>query len=308
MATTRKIFMTGATGLVGRGLLARLGGDKRSGGRDMPAVVALSRNVSAFPEPGVRFVMGRLSEPQTWAGSLEGVTEFVHMAALTGKASAAEYERVNVEATRIAIEQCKLAGVRRFLFVSTIAVNYPDIARYPYAQSKVRAETLVRASGLEWTIVRPTIVLGRRAKQWHKFEGLAGLPLVPMFGDGKIRIQPIHVDDLGACLASWFDDPSLAGETLELGGPEVIEFGAMLSRIHRRKKGTDARFLRIPLKLSMSVAWALEGPLLPVLPVTAGQLHAFRYDSTAQPNRLFERHAQAMKNVDAMLDDLMKYA
>ena len=74
------------------------------------------------------------------------------------------------------------------------------------------------------------------------------------------------------------------------------------------KAGRPARFARIPLGASMAMLSALEKPLLPLLPVTAGQLHAFRYDSTAKPNRLLERHAKAMKGVDAMLDELLKYA
>lgn len=308
MSSERKIFVTGATGLVGRGFLARLGGDKRSAGKSMPPVVALSRNVSAFPEPGVRFVMGRLNEPDKWRAALEGSTEVVHMAALTGKARAEDYERINVEGTRTLVDECRKAGVRRFLFVSSIAATYPDLARYPYGRSKLAAERVVRESGLEWTIVRPTIVLGRRAKQWHNLEGLASLPLVPLFGDGAVRIQPIHVDDLGECLNSWVDDPSLAGEAFDLGGPETLTFREFLDRVHRRKRGGSATFLRIPLRLSMSVTAALEKPLLPLLPVSAGQLHVFAFDSTAAPNRLLERHVRSMKNVDAMLDDLLKYA
>ena len=198
--------------------------------------------------------------------------------------------------------------MRRFLFVSSIAATYADIARYPYARSKVAAEKLVRESGLDWTIVRPTIVLGRRAKQWHNPEGLASLPLVPLFGSGTVKIQPIHVDDLGACVAAWLDDPSFAREACELGGPEAVTFADFLARVHRRKRGRNAHFLRIPLRLSMSACAALEKPLLPLLPVTAGQLHVFAFDSTAMPNRLWERHRASMKSVEAMLDDLLKYA
>jgi NADH dehydrogenase len=303
----RKIFMTGATGVVGRGLLARLAGDKRSAGKDMPPVIALSRNVSAFPEPGVRFVMGRLGEPEGWRGALEGVTEFVHMAALTGKAKPADYERVNVEGTRVALDECAKAGVRRFLFISSIAATYPDIARYPYARSKLAAEALVRASGLDWAIVRPTIVLSRRAKQWHNMEALAGLPIVPLFGDGAVKIQPIHADDLGECLNTWIEDPSLVRDTFELGGSEIVTFRDFLGRVHKRKRGGNAHFARIPLRLTMGTLAALERPLLPLLPLTAGQLHVFAYDSTAKPNRLWERHAKSMKSVDAMLDELLKY-
>ena len=307
MAPERKLFMTGATGVVGRALLQRLAGDKRSAGRNMPAVVALSRNVSAFPEAGVRAVHGRISEPDGWRRELEGTTEFLHMAALTGKAPAADFQRANVEGTRCVIEACKRAGVRRFLFISSIAATYPEHDAYPYGRSKLEAEALVRESGLDWAIVRPTIVMSRRAKIWHSLEALAGLPVVPMFGGGHVRIQPIHSDDLALALEAWINDPTLDRGTYDLGGPEVVTFRDFLGRIHRRKKGGDATFLPLPGKSAIAVLKPLEKFLLPVLPLSAGQLYSFVYDSTASPNPLSERFVAGQRNVDAMLDELLKY-
>jgi NADH dehydrogenase len=307
MGDSRRIFMTGATGIVGRALLQRLAGDKRSAGRNMPDVTVLSRNVSAFPEPQVRAIHGRITEPETWIRALEGCTEFVHMAALTGKARAADFERANVEGTRSVLEACKRAGVRRFLFVSSIAATYPEHDAYPYGRSKLAAEALVRASGLDWAIVRPTIVMSRRAKIWHSLEGLASLPLVPMFGGGTVSIQPIHADDLALCLEAWLQDPSLDRAEYELGGPEIVTFRDFLARIHRRKKGGSARFVPLPGRGAIAVLKHLEKVLWPVLPMSAGQLYSFVYDSTARPNPLAQRFQAQLRNVDAMLDDLLRY-
>jgi len=306
MGDARKIFMTGATGIVGRALLQRLAGDKRSAGRNMPAVTVLSRNVSAFPESAIRAVHGRISEPEAWLPQLEGCSEFVHMAALTGKARARDFERVNVEGTRSVLEACKRAGVRRFLFVSSIAATYPEHDAYPYGRSKLEAETLVRASGLEWAIVRPTIVMSRRAKVWHSLESLASLPLVPLFGGGGARIQPIHADDLALGLEAWLQDPTLDRGEYDLGGPEVLTFREFLGRIQRRTRGS-ARFLPLPGKGAIAMLKHVEKVALPLLPMSAGQLYSFVYDSTARPNALQERFAGSMRNVDAILDDLLKY-
>lgn len=306
MGDERRIFMTGATGIVGRALLQRLAGDKRSAGRNMPSVTVLSRNVSAFPEAAIRAVHGRISEPEGWVRALEGCSEFVHMAALTGKARASDFERVNVEGTRSVLESCKRAGVRRFLFVSSIAATYPEHDAYPYGRSKLEAEALVRASGLDWTIVRPTIVLSRRAKLWHSLEGLASLPLVPLFGGGHVSIQPIHADDLALCLEAWLQDSTLDRGEYDLGGPEVLSFRDFLGRLQRRKRGS-ARFLPLPGKGAIAVLKRLERVMLPLLPMSAGQLYSFVYDSTARPNELQQRFSGSMRNVDAMFDDLLKY-
>jgi nucleoside-diphosphate-sugar epimerase len=307
MAQTKQIFMTGATGVVGRALLARLAGDKRSAGRNMPQVTVLSRNVSAAPEPAVKFVTARLGEPENWRHALEGCTEVVHMAAQTGKAKAAQFERVNVEGTRAVVDAARAAGVGRLLFVSSIAACYPELEHYPYGRSKRDAEQVVRESGLEWAVVRPTIVLSRRASNWHALDGLAGLPVTPIFGPGTARIQPIYADDLAECLATWIDDPAFARESYDLGGPEVLTFGDFLRRVRRRKRGSTGPLLRLPGKLGIAVLSKLENVALPLLPMTAGQLYSFVYDSTAKPNALLERHVAKMKGVDAMLDDLLKY-
>ncbi len=307
MTSDKKIFMTGATGVVGRALLSRLAGDKRSAGKHMPQVVVLSRNVSAASEPAVKFVTARLGEPEAWRHALEGCSEFVHMAAQTGKARPEQFERVNVEGTRNALEAARAAGVKRFLFVSSIAASYPELERYPYGRSKRAAEALVRESGLEWAIVRPTIVMSRRAAIWHALEGLASLPVTPVFGGGVARIQPIHADDLAECLASWIEDPSLDRGEYDLGGPEVLAFAEFLRRVRQRKKGSRGPLLALPGKSAIAVLSALERFALPLLPMTAGQLYAFVYDSTVQPNALLGRHSARMKNVEQILDDLLKY-
>jgi nucleoside-diphosphate-sugar epimerase len=307
MDPTRKIFLTGATGIVGRALLQRLAGDKRSAGKGMPKVIVLSRNVSAFPEAGVQAVIGKLSEPGEWGGLLEGCTEVVHLAALTGKAKASEFTRVNVGGTRTLIEECRKRGVRRFLYCSSIAAKYPELDHYPYGRSKREAEQVVRESGLDWAIVRPTIVLNRRARNWHALHGLAKLPVVPLFGGGRARIQPVHADDVGEALVAWIEDPSLDRGEYDLGGPDVVTFRDFLGRVHVRAKRSKPLYAPLPGKLGIAMLGGVEGALLPVLPMTAGQLYAFVYDSTAEPNRLTERVGSARKGVEAILDDLFKY-
>ena len=91
----------------------------------------------------------------------------VHLAALTGRAAPEEYKRVNVDGTSVLLQACKAAKVRRFLHVSTIAAGYPDQRYYPYATTKAQAESLVRESGLDLAIVRPTLVLGEKSPIWN---------------------------------------------------------------------------------------------------------------------------------------------
>lgn len=303
----RKIFITGATGLIGRPFVAHIARVERSPTEIAPQVVVLARNANAVAQPGVRAVDGELAEPERWARELEGATDVVHLAALTGRASPAEFERVNVGATQDLVERCERAGVKRFLFVSSIAVRYPDVSAYPYARSKQRGEEIVRESKLDWAIVRPTIVLGRGGALLRSLEALAKLPVIPMFGGGRARVQPIHVADLAECLHAWVGDASFSRDTFDLGGPDVLAFRDLVARVRQRATREPARFVDLPGRASIRALAALEPLFRPVMPLTAGQIHAFVYDGVAQPNRLLERCAKGMKALEAMLDELVAH-
>jgi len=286
------LFVTGATGFIGRRLLAALDRRRFSG------VTCLVRAPGALA--GERVVVGRLEDPASYAGALGPATTVVHLAALTGKAAPERYVAVNVDGTARLVTACRQAGVRRFAYVSTIAVTYQDTRRYPYARSKAAAEAIVRASDLDSLIVRPTIVLGMGSPASASFRRLAQpwLTLVP--GHGRTRIQPIDVDDLARMLAALLAEGRFAGETLELGGPEVVTVGGFLRRLSARG-GRRPPALHLPLAPVVAVLGRLERFLLPVLPVTAGQLSVFAQDGTAAPHPALARWAPSMKRVGEMV-------
>jgi nucleoside-diphosphate-sugar epimerase len=89
-------------------------------------------------------VRADLAEPATYRDALTGAQTVVHVAATTGKARPAVYERNNVQATRALLEASAAAGVARFVFISSIAAAFPDRRYYPYAESKIAAEAAVR--------------------------------------------------------------------------------------------------------------------------------------------------------------------
>ncbi len=301
-----RIVVTGATGFVGRALMTRLAKDERC------SITALSRTTDSLPEfagnPRVRCVRARLDEPASYSRELRGAALVVHVAALVGKASPDEFTRANVEATRALLETATENGVRRFLHVSTIAVKYPEKSHYAYARSKEAAEALVRASRLDWAIARPTMVLGRGSSPGASMVKLARGPWVPIFGAGSVRVQPIDVGDLADCLLDVIGEREFGGRTLEFGGPEVATFRELLARLHLRFAKKPARMLHIPLGLAIGTTAMLEPLFRSLMPLTAGQLYAFAYDSNAASNSIVERRRGSMKTIDAQLDELATFA
>ena len=185
------IAVTGATGFVGQALLDRAGLD-RAGGE----IRALTRRGQPARN-GVDWVAGDLANKAALKRLVTGAEAVIHVAGVVNAADAAGFEAGNVSGTLNVIEAAKAAGVPRIIHVSSLSAREPDLSAY--GASKARAEKLVMASGLDWTIVRPPGVYGPRDVDYFEMFRLARwgvLPVPPREG----RSSLIHVDDLARLL------------------------------------------------------------------------------------------------------------
>lgn len=296
----RSLFITGANGFIGGSLLCKLN-------------FALWENVyclsyrtpiPAPSHPNIHYIRAALDDTQVYAPLLAKCDTVIHLAAATGKARPEEFFRVNARGTERLVEQCESAGVRNFILLSTIAVKFPDISSYPYAQSKQHAERVLTQSRLSHRIIRPTIVIGKNGTTWKALSKIGRLPMPFVFGQGTNRIQPIFLEDLTDCLTSILEEDGVADEMLELGGPEVVAFQEFIQRIHFLYHKRRTRVLCIPARQISACLRFLEIRLPGFLPFTAGQLTAFTNDSTNEPNRISLRHSLKMKTVDQMLNEV----
>jgi nucleoside-diphosphate-sugar epimerase len=291
------LFLTGGTGFIGQRLLARVSAGGQPGIRYLVRRSTLSAQIAGRAE----VVVGDLCEPSTYVRALRDTDVVVHLAAATGKARPAEYFAVNEAGTRALLETCVASGVRRVIFVSSIAATYANKTAYYYAQSKQQAEQAVRNSGLNYLIVRPTIVLGTGSPIWNRLVGLARMPIMPVLSDGAVRVQPIHVDDVVTFLASMIESRRLPDTAVDLGGPEVLTFEDLLRRIRRAVSGRESPIVHVSARSAIALLAAIERWLPPILPVTAGQLSAFVNDSVATYDPLVKEKIPSMKSIDEML-------
>ncbi|MBI3661797.1 MAG: NAD-dependent epimerase/dehydratase family protein [Acidobacteria bacterium] len=292
----RRVFLTGASGFLGRSLLSRLDPAKYE------KLYCLSRSAPPSAAPAsVAWLRGGLADTSAYASALAGADCVIHLAAATGKLPPKEYFAVNAEGTRRLVKQCQQAGARNFLFVSSIAAGFPNQSRYYYAQSKAQAEEIVRASGLRYTIVRPTMIFGPGSPVLAGLAKLAALPVIPVFGNGTAPVQPIAVADLASFIAAIVDNDFFSGETLAFGGPDVIPIEELLRKIHLLLRRSNAKTLHVPLALLLPALTLLEVVAYPLLPLTVGQMATFRFDGTARPNPLWNERRSQLQSLDAML-------
>ena len=183
------IAVTGATGFVGQTLLDQAA---KAG----IAVRALTRREQP-PRPGVEWVRGDLDDQPALRQLCRGAEAVIHVAGVVNAPDAEGFERGNVTGTLNVIEAARHAGVPRLVHVSSLSAREPDLS--VYGASKARAEQLVRAGGIDWTIVRPPAIYGPRDTEMFELFRLARWGLLPMPpSDGRSSL--IHVDDLARLL------------------------------------------------------------------------------------------------------------
>ena len=183
------IAITGATGFVGHALLDRAA---KAG----IAVRALTRREQP-PREGVEWVKGDLDDHAALKLLCQGTTAVIHVAGVVNAPDAQGFAHGSVTGRLNVIEAARAAGVPRLLHVSSLSAREPRLSAY--GNSKARAEKLVRASGIDWTIVRPPGIYGPRDTEYLEMFRLARwgvLPVPPKEG----RSSLIHVDDLARLL------------------------------------------------------------------------------------------------------------
>jgi nucleoside-diphosphate-sugar epimerase len=269
------IFVTGASGFVGRRVVSALVAAGYS-------VIALSRGTGPKScEPGVKWLTGDVLDSDTYAAGLADCDTVVHLAAATGNASALEHSRVNLSGTERLVRAAREARIAQFLFVSSIAVTFPRIAGYPYAETKKAAEAVVRKSGLSHVILRPTIVLGQGSPVAGALQKLANLPVVVVPGSGRARVQPIDVDQLACLIAEIVSVKRFENQVIEAGGSRVLTIQDLMLSLRDPGNGRPwvahlpLFVMRIPLRIAEAVG------LGSALPLTAGQLSSFEFDGVA---------------------------
>jgi NADH dehydrogenase len=267
-----RIFITGGTGFVGSEIRAALGD------RPIRLLVRDDTQASQLKSANVELVQGDVTDAESIRGAMNGCDTVIHLVAIIEEQRGATFDKVIRQGTVNAVEDAKRAGVKRFIDMSAIGAQ--DDARYPYLKAKWDGEQVVRASGFDWTIFRPSVIFGPRDGFINVLADLVRkAPIIPVVGNGGSKFQPVAVGDVAASFVKALDDPGAIGKTYELGGPEILTYEAMLDAI-ASQLGKKKPKVHVPVGL-MKLVVAMSSPLPKVLrpPVTAEQLRMLALDN-----------------------------
>ena len=201
------VAVTGATGFVGQSLLDHAG-------EQGVAMRALARREQP-PRAGIDWVRGDLAGEAALRRLVRGARAVIHVAGVVNAPDAAGFEAGNVTGTANVIAACRAEGVDRLIHVSSLSAREPELSTY--GASKARAEALVSASGLDWTLVRPPAIYGPRDTEMFELFRLARWGLMPM-PPSHGRTSLLHVADLARLLLAL--EPGGAGVTGQTFEPD----------------------------------------------------------------------------------------
>jgi uncharacterized protein YbjT (DUF2867 family) len=285
------LLITGATGFVGRETLrqARAAGHTLRVLARRPASMAARAIQTEFK---AELRAGDVLDAASLAGAAEGCGAVIHLVGIISEIGRQTFEHVHVRATEQVLAAARSAGVRRFVQMSALGTRAGAASRYH--QTKWAAEQAVRASGLDWTILRPSLIFGPEDHFVNLFARMSRWsPVLPVMGPGTAQLQPVAVEDVAACFVRAIGKPEAAGSTLEVCGPERFTLPELLQEI-LAALGRRRLLLHLPLPVARAQAALLETTFPWLLrqapPLNRDQLLMLQEDNVGNPEpaaRLF---------------------
>ncbi|QDM28191.1 NAD-dependent epimerase/dehydratase family protein [Tardiphaga sp. vice304] len=265
----RKIIITGAAGLVGQNLVARL---KARADFELVGIDKHTANVALFREahPEVTMIEADLAVPGVWAECFAGADTVVVNQAQIGGLFIEEFVANNVTATEHILAAAHAHAVPYVVGISSSVVN--SSADDFYTRTKTAQEKLFDACNIPHVTLRPTLMFGwfdRKHLGWlRRFMDKA--PVFPIPADGNFMRQPLYVGDLVSIIVASIEQRKIG--TFDISGLEKISYGGLIGMIHDIVK-PRARIIHIPYALFWALLWVYalvdKQP-----PFTTGQLEA----------------------------------
>jgi uncharacterized protein YbjT (DUF2867 family) len=259
------VLVTGGTGFVGSRIVHAL----RAQSRDVRALVRRPDRAARLSSWGATLAEGDVTDAESVRRAAAGCTHVVHLVAII-RGRDEDFRRVMVDGFANVLAAAGEAGVERVILMSALGTGEATKDTVPYFRAKWELERAAEASGLPYTIFRPSFVFGRDGGVLPTFVRQVRLsPVVTVIGAGRQRSQPIWVDDVAAYFAASLDLPAAENRTFELGGPDTVDLNQLYRRI-ARVLGKRRRLVHIPSTVARAGAAATQW--IPGSPLSTDQV------------------------------------
>jgi uncharacterized protein YbjT (DUF2867 family) len=270
----QQLVILGGTGFVGSHLVPRLAADGHH-------IVLLSRNREQHRElgvlPKVTVRSADVYNDDVLRREFDGADAVINLIGILNMQGRHTFQRAHVDLTRRVIAACHASGVNRLHQMSSLKAGQ---GLSQYLKTRGEAETLVKASGLDWTIYQPSVIFGEGDGLVSRFAALLRrMPALPL-ARAKSRMAPTFVGDVAEAIARCVDSNKLGlRRSYELYGPEAFTLGEIVRQIR------DTAGLRtpvVPLHDSLGRLQSQVAGLLPGKPFSFDNFQSLRTDSVGK--------------------------
>ncbi|MGY3618646.1 complex I NDUFA9 subunit family protein [Bradyrhizobium sp. USDA 10063] len=274
----RDITVFGGTGFLGSRIVRHLHD------HDFPVRIASRHPDRAHGQPDpakpqLQFVEANIHDERSVAGALVGAYGVVNAVSLYRERGAETFHSVHVEAAQRVAAQAHRAGVKRLVHVSGIGADPASPSRY--VRKRGEGERAVRAEFPDACLVRPAVMFGPDDVFLSTILKLLHLlPIYPMFGRGRTRLQPVYVEDVAEAAARLMERAETHPTVFEFGGPTSYSYEQLLRAI-AHQAGLAPLLIPIPFIVWHALARASE--IFPDSPLTRNQVELMQIDTVSSP-------------------------
>jgi uncharacterized protein YbjT (DUF2867 family) len=293
------VCITGSTGFVGRHIAKEL----CSRGLKVRCLARASSDLSSLNGLPVEIFRGDITDEASLQPALQGAVSVVHLVAIIRETKGASFEAINLSGTRNLVQAAKRMGVKKLVYMSNLGAG-PD-KRFPLPYTKWRAEEEVRSSGIDFTILRPSVMFGRGdGFVCVLADIIKKLLLVPVIGSGRTKFQLISVEDVATCVAESLTNKRTGNQIIPLGGPKYLDYEEIVDLIIERLK-LGRRKVHLPVSLMHFVVRTGEKLGL-TLPVTSAQLALLTRDNITSLDAVEKVFGFSPMSLGGKIDDIVR--
>lgn len=263
-----RIFLTGATGYIGRPIVQRL----LQSGHEVRILVRPDSKRN-WNHPKLTIIHGDLFDTTSLLIGMEGVDAVIHLVGIIREQPRLQItmQRIHVDGTENVVQCALRSKIQRFIHMSALGAK-PDTMS-PYHLSKWKAEQIVRQSGITYTIFQPSVIFGKGGPGPNFIQLLIDLvkksPIIPILGDGRFLLQPVSIQTVTEVFVKSIEEHLGENQSFEVGGPDILMYLDILKSItiHLNKRWKP---IYIPFPLIKVVTKTLQN--YSFYPLTMDQL------------------------------------
>lgn len=274
-----KVLLPGIAGFVGRSVLQHL----VASDHEVIGIVRSEKDrAQTRSHPAVSIILGDVTDPQNLHSQLPDFDACIYLPGLLREfpSKGVTFKSVHADGVKNLVDVARSKGASRWVQMSALGVGQDH--HTGYYDTKLEGEGHVKSSGMDWTIFQPSVVFSETYDPRLNFVSELGnviskSPVLPVFGDGMYRLQPIALDVLAKAMVDSLTMPETCGKTYEVGGPEKLTYRDILKTIAMAQGAGKKPVLSIPFAPVKFAASLFDK--FAFFPVTRDQLTMLEYEN-----------------------------